>query len=84
MRFVPASEINNPEKLISIEEIAMFLNLTEPELVEELLESFTDFTDIDIIGEIVDTLGLDYVCVVESTNKGPCIQGYLKTGGAVA
>lgn len=77
----------NPEttRRVSADDLAVFFNLFYRELVEELLEVFTDFTDVDIIQEIVDTVGLDYICVIEnSPNEGLLIHGYITPGGVPA
>lgn len=66
--------------LISVDDVAMYLNLTYPNLVEELLEVFTDFTDFDLIQEIVDTENLNYTCVVEQSSNGLLVHGYFKGG----
>ena len=76
--FVPVHEVNNPEKLMSVDDLAMFFNITERELVEELLESYTDYTDEDIIKEIINILDLKYICVMD--NQKLC--GFIRGGAA--
>ena len=80
MNIVNIHDLQNTAGLISVDDIAMHLNLTYPRLVEELLEVFTDFTDFDLIEEIVDTLNLNYTCVVEQSLNGLLVHGYLQGG----
>lgn len=83
MNIVNIHDLPNTVGLISVGDVAMYLNLTYHNLVEELLEVFTDFTDFDLIKEIVDTENLNYTCVVEQSRNGLLVHGYIK-GGAVA
>lgn len=72
----------NPEavEVMSIGDTARYLRLFFPELVDEILESFTDYTEADIIQEIVDTLGLDITCVTEHSHVKLLIHGYIYGG----
>jgi len=83
MNFIEIQEVNQ-DKIINFADVAMWLNLSQPELVEELLETYTDFTDMDIIEEIVDTLKLPLTCVVETTNQDLLVHGYIRHGEVVA
>lgn len=83
MNIVNIHDLKDTNGLISVDDVAMYLNLTYHNLVEELLEVFTDFTDFDLIQEIVDTENLNYTCVVEQSGNGLLVHGYIK-GGAVA
>lgn len=65
----------------SIGETAMYLRVFYPEMVEQVLESFTDFTDVDIIQEIVDAIGLDITCVTEHSGLELMIHGYIHGEG---
>lgn len=80
MNIVNIHDLPEDTGLISVDDIAMFLNLTFHNLVEELLEGFTDFTDFDLIKEIVDTEHLNYTCVVEQSHKGLLVHGYIQGG----
>lgn len=77
MNVVEIHEVTPETKIQSVGDTAMFLNIMYPETVEELLEVFTDFTDFDIIAELIDTLKLDITCVVEPSNQGKLIHGYI-------
>ena len=77
MKTIEITEVSSDAKITSFQDTAMYLNLLHHKLVEELLESFTDFTDFDIIAEIVDILNLNITCVVEPTNQGTLIHGYI-------
>ena len=77
MNTIHLQEVPFEAKIISLPDTAMWLNLTQRKLVDELLEAFTDFTDQDIIEEIVDTLKLPLICVVEASNNGLLIHGYI-------
>ena len=71
----------NPEKITSVADTAMLLNLMYPDTVEYILECFTDYTDFDIIAELVDTLKLPIIAVVEPSNTpGTLIHGYIHGG----
>ena len=83
MDLISIHDINKNVPLISIADTAMFLNLTERNLVDEILESFTDCTDVDIIQEIVDTLNLPLTCVIETTQNDLIIHGYIRGGDLV-
>lgn len=73
---VTTSHNVNLEKITSVGDTAMLLNLMFHETVEEILEVFTDYSDFDIIAEIVDTLNLPITAVKE----GNLFYGYLFTG----
>lgn len=77
MEFINLNELNEGVKLASFEDTAMFLNITYPELVEELLDAYCDASDCEIIHEIVDILNLPIKCVLEPSNKGAIIHGYI-------
>lgn len=78
MNVVEIQEVNPETKITSVSDTAMFLNIMYPETVEEILEVFTDFTDFDIIAELVDTLKLDITAVVEPSNgQAVLIHGYI-------
>lgn len=84
MNTIEIHELNPKCKIISVADTAMYLNLMYNETVEEILEVFTDFTDFDIIAELVDTLKLPFTAVIEPTNHGTLIHGYIKNKGVVA
>lgn len=77
MNTITIDEVGPGVKLTSFQDTAMYLNIMYHKLVEELLESFTDFTDFDIIAELVDTLHLNITCVIEPIPKGVLIHGYI-------
>ena len=77
MNTIQIQDVPFEAKIMSLPDTAMWLNLTHRKLVDELLEAFTDFTDQDIIEEIVDTLNLPLIQVVETSNKGLLIHGYI-------
>lgn len=81
MNVINITELKPDAKIVSFPDTAMFLNLCYPEIVEELLESFTDFTDADLIVELNDILNLNITCVVEPTNQGTLIHGYIHKEG---
>lgn len=80
MNTIEIHELNPKCKIISVADTAMYLNLMYNETVEEILEVFTDFTDFDIIAELVDTLKLPLTAVIEPTNHGTLIHGYIREG----
>ena len=80
MNIVNIHDLPDTTGLISVDDVAMYPNLTYHSLVEELLEVFTDFTDFDLIAEIVDTENLNYTCVVEQSHEGLLVHGYIKGG----
>lgn len=84
MNTISIHDLKPDAKINSFENTAGFFKFFYPELVEELLESFTDFTDADIIQEIVDLKELPYTCVIEKTKKGLVIHGYIKEGSGPA
>lgn len=78
MNVIEIQDVPLTKKINTVGDTAMFLNLMYRETVEEILEVFTDFTDFDIIAELVDTLDLNITAVVEATNKpGVLIHGYI-------
>lgn len=84
MNVIEIQDISPNTKLVSFEDTAMLLNLMYPETVEDLLEVFTDFTDFDIIAELVDTLDLNITAVIEPANQGVLVHGYIHDMGVVA
>lgn len=82
MNAVCISDIAPGTSFASFQDTAMYLNLMYPEIIEELLESFSDFTDFDIIAELVDTLKLNITAVIEPVKNGMLIHGYIHKGGA--
>lgn len=84
MNTVEIHELQPNVEIISVADTAMWLNLTYHEIVEEILEVFTDFTDFDIIAELVDSLKLPLIAVVETSNEpGILIHGYIKESGVI-
>lgn len=77
MNTITIDEVGPGVKLTSFQDTAMYLNLIHHKIVEELLESYTDFTDFDIIAELVDILHLNIICVIEPIPKGVIIHGYI-------
>lgn len=78
MNVIDITELKPDTQIVSFQDTAMFLNLFCPEVVEELLESFTDFTDFDIIAELDDILNLNITCVTEAMNHhSVIIHGYI-------
>lgn len=77
MNVIDITELKPDSRIVSFQDTAMFLNLFCQEVVEELLESFTDFTDFDIIAELDDILNLNLTCVTETMNHGTLIHGYI-------
>ena len=84
MNVIEIQDITPNTKLVSFEDTAMLLNLLYPEIVNEILEVFTDFTDFDIIAELVDTLDLNITAVIEPANQGVLVHGYIHDMGVVA
>lgn len=81
MNVIDIQNVPQNVEIVSVGDTAAGLNILYPETVDELLESFTDFTDFDIIAEVINTLNLDIICVVESSNKpGKLIHGYIHRG----
>lgn len=84
MNTVSIHDINQDiTNIMSFADTAMYLNLFHHELVEEILESFTDLTDAQIIAEIIDTLNLPITCVIEHNKHGDLIHGYITKGGVL-
>ena len=78
MKLVSVNEVSPDAKILSFEDIAMSIQLWYSPLVEELLESFTDFTDYDIIEEVVNILKLPLTCVIEPIkNNQFIVHGYI-------
>lgn len=66
MKTVTIQELSNyaRNKLMSVDDTAVFLNLFYPEVVNEFLESYTlDFTDLEMIVEIINELNLPIIQV---------------------
>lgn len=84
MNCIDVQELPANANLVSFQDTARYLNLFYPEAVEELLEVFTDFTDFDIIAELVDNLGLNITAVIEKGNKNSMlVHGYIHDGGVL-
>lgn len=77
MNVIHISEVNPNMKIESIGDTAMYLNIFYNHIVDILLETYTDFTDFDIIAEIIDELNLDITCVVDAHPQGKLIYGYI-------
>lgn len=77
MRTIDVHEIPQDMKLLSVADMAMYLNVFHRQVVELTLETYTEFTDFDIIAEIIDELNLDIICVVEPIPQGKLIYGYI-------
>ena len=85
MNVINIQDIPSNTKIVSVGDTAMFLNLTYPEAVSEILESFTDFSDFDIIAELSDNLNLNLTAVIENVNiHEVTIHGYIHNQGVVA
>lgn len=74
----------NPANLVSVDDMSMYLFLMHRELVDDLLEYITIFTDDEMIQEIVNLLDLDVTGVIAPGNHGPMIVGYLTPGSCNA
>ena len=83
MRTIGIEEVNPSMKIQSVGDTAMYLNIFHNHIVDILLETHTDFTDFDIIAEIIDELNLDIICVVEPIPQGKLIYGYINNEGKV-
>lgn len=71
MKIVDIQEISNyaRSKLMDVEETALMLNLLFPVEVNEFLESYTlDYTDFEMICEIVNQLKLHIIQVNDEDN----------------
>ncbi|WP_458456178.1 hypothetical protein [Methanobrevibacter sp.] len=78
MRIIDITEVSPNAKILSFDDVAMSIRLWYRPLVDELLEAFTDFTDYDIIEEVVNTLHLPLACVIEPiTNNQFLVHGYI-------
>lgn len=80
MNDINIHEVNPNTRIMTVADTAMYLNIMYHETVEEILEVFTDFTDFDIIAELVDTLELPLTAVTEPYHNGRLIYGYIKEG----
>lgn len=77
MKTIGIHEVNPDMRIQSVGDTAMYLNIFYTHIVDMLLETHTDYTDFDIIAEIIDELGLDIICVVEPIPQGKLIYGYI-------
>ena len=78
MNVINIQDLPSNTNITSVGDTAMFLNLTYPEAVNEILESFTDYTDFDIIAELSDNLNLNLTAVIENANiHEVTIHGYI-------
>lgn len=84
MKTIEIGELQPDTNMVSFADTAMFLNIMYPKIVDELLEVFTDYTDFDLIAEIVDTLSLNITAVIEPINHGTLIHGYIHKGKVLA
>ena len=86
MNVIEIHEVNlETTRITSVADTAMYINMMYRETVEELLEAFTEWTDFDIIAEVIDTLNLKITAVVESCNEpGMLIHGYINHDGVLA
>ena len=66
MNTVDINSINPDTRLVSVDDVAMFLNLMPRDLVDIILEYITIFTDDEMIQEIINTLNLNITCVVDN------------------
>ena len=66
MNTVDINSINPDTRLVSVDDVAMFLNLMHRDLVDIILEYITIFTDDEMIQEIINTLNLNITCVVDN------------------
>ena len=82
MNAVRIEDVAPGTRFASFQDTAIYLNLMYHEIIEELLEVFTDFTDFDIIAEVVDLLKLNITAVIEPMANGMLIHGYIHNGGA--
>ena len=80
MNVIDIQDVKPHVEITSVGDTAMLLNLMFHETVEEILEVFTDYTDFDIIAEIVDALNLPITAVKE----GNLFYGYLIPKGVIA
>ena len=83
MKIIGIEEVNPDIKLVSVGDMAMYLNVFYHHIVDLLLETYTDFTDFDIIAEIIDELNLDIICVVEPIPQGKLIYCYINNESKV-
>ncbi|WP_458406022.1 hypothetical protein [Methanobrevibacter sp.] len=77
MNTVCIDDIKPGVKLVSTDDLATFLNLFYHDLVDDLLEYLTIFTDDEMIQEITNILKLNITMVFQSTNHGRIILGYI-------
>lgn len=80
MNTVCIDDIKPGVKLVSTDDLATFLNLFYHDLVDDLLEYLTIFTDDEMIQEITNILKLNITMVFQSTNHGKQIIGYITKG----
>ena len=66
MNTVDINSINPDTRLVSVDDVEMFLNLMHRDLVDIILEYITIFTDDEMIQEIINTLNLNITCVVDN------------------
>jgi hypothetical protein len=78
MNIVDIREVYPGTPVESIGDTAMYLRLFYPEIVDQVLEAFTEYTDVDIIQEIVDAVGLDITCVTKNSGLDLMILGYIR------
>jgi len=84
MKTISIDEVQPSMKIASVGNTAMYLNLCYGQVVEVLLETHTDFTDFDIIAEVIDTMNLDIICVADPMPHGKIIYGYINNDGVKA
>ena len=66
MRTITIQELDSTsiKKLMDVEETAVMLNLLHPVEVNEFIESYTlDFTDLEMVCEIINELNLPFAQV---------------------
>lgn len=78
MNVVSINDVAPGTSLISIDDVAMFLNLMYHDIVDVILEYITIYNDAELIQEIINLLNLKYTCVVESTNHGLITVAYIR------
>lgn len=80
MNIVDIREVYPGTPIESLGDTAMYLRLFYPEMVDHVLEAFTEYTDVDIIQEIVDAIGLDITCVTKNSGLNLIVMGYIHGG----
>lgn len=78
MNIINYSDINPDESIISIDDLAMFLNLFYHELVDTILEYIVEYNDVELIQEIINQENLPFTGVVYDGE----IAGYIHGGSA--